>query len=285
MPLYALLPGTTPLSQFPVLLAAQHDAMRSLERGTTAPTLPVNGLLWNRTDAPTIGEAIYRYNGTSFVLLMDPEYAQINAGGTVTFAADQPMGTFKFTGLGAGTAAGHSVRFEQVVLVNGANAMTGALNMGSQKITSLAAGTDPSDAARLSQTTPSGMGRFRFLSGVTLAQQVDDAGTFIEIPGENDVPFTPRILHLRLTGEVRDQSDNDLHGTIDKEYTVRRWAADPGSLTIDASVTVGIRTVRVGVEWKTTSPRGVWVRVIRNDNDEYQNVQNVELMAIGGVAS
>lgn len=38
----------------------------------------------------------------------------ISKDGQTTYTGNQPMGTFKLTGLGAGTTAGDSVRFEQV---------------------------------------------------------------------------------------------------------------------------------------------------------------------------
>lgn len=41
--------------------------------------------------------------------------------------ANLPMGGFKLTGLGAGTGAGNSVRYEQALLLNGANTMVGDL--------------------------------------------------------------------------------------------------------------------------------------------------------------
>ena len=42
----------------------------------------------------------------------------INKAGTKAFAADQAMGGFKLTGLGAGTANGHSVRYEQLTALS-----------------------------------------------------------------------------------------------------------------------------------------------------------------------
>lgn len=140
----------------------QFDAARSHERGTTTPPYAVVGQLWAKTDHSTLGEALmYRATG-GFTLLMDPDFAQVNAGGTVAFAANQPMGGFKLTGLGAGAANGESVRYEQVVLRSGALAMTGNLDLGgntitnigadlsmaSRKITNLAAPSADSDAAR-----------------------------------------------------------------------------------------------------------------------------------------
>lgn len=47
--------------------------------------------------------------------------------GQQTPTANIPMGGFKFTGLAAGTGAGNSVRYEQVLLLNGANTMAGDL--------------------------------------------------------------------------------------------------------------------------------------------------------------
>lgn len=113
-------------------IETQNDAIRSLERGTTTPTILLTGALWNKTDyAWTAGnsDAIMRYNGSSHVLLMDPRCAQINQNGTVAFAANQPMGGFKHTGLGAGSGAGDSVRYEQVLLLAGGT-MSGSINMG-----------------------------------------------------------------------------------------------------------------------------------------------------------
>src|SRR3990167_4959415 len=46
--------------------------------------------------------------------------------GTQTITANIPMSTFIFTGLGAGTTSGHSVRYEQVLLLAGGT-MTGNL--------------------------------------------------------------------------------------------------------------------------------------------------------------
>lgn len=49
----------------------------------------------------------------------------ITKDGQTTPTANLPMGTFKLTGLGAGTAAGNSVRYEQVLLLTGGT-VTGA---------------------------------------------------------------------------------------------------------------------------------------------------------------
>lgn len=145
----------------------QDDAVRSHERGTTTPPYPVRGQLHCKTDHSTLGEAFMFYNGSTWTVFADPEAAQVNASGTVAFAANQPMGGFKLTGLAAGSANGDSVRYEQVLLLAGGT-MTGsitlsgsatitgfgaAMNMNSQKITNLAAPSDPSDAARKADVT------------------------------------------------------------------------------------------------------------------------------------
>lgn len=126
----------------------QDDAMRSNERGTTAPPYPTRGQFWARTDFPTISESIcYRKADDTWTLLMDPDYAQINAGGTVAFAANQALGGFIITGSGAATAAGHLTRYEQVMLLTGVNAMAADLNMNSHKITNVTTPSAGGDGA------------------------------------------------------------------------------------------------------------------------------------------
>src|SRR3990167_414043 len=84
--------------------------------------------------------------------------------GTQTVTANIPMAGFLFTGLGAGSAAGHSVRWEQVLSANGiklsaANGLT-------------ATGTTQSDALQLTSvinrvtTTASGTGVKLFSAAV-----------------------------------------------------------------------------------------------------------------------
>lgn len=67
--------------------------------------------------------------------------------GTRAFTADQPMGGFKLTGLAAGTAIGHSVRYEQAILVSGANAFAANQSFGGFKATNLADPTAAQEAA------------------------------------------------------------------------------------------------------------------------------------------
>jgi len=67
--------------------------------------------------------------------------------GSRAFTADQPMGGFKLTGLAAGSAAGHSVRYEQAILVSGANAFQADQSFGSFKATNLSDPVSAQDAA------------------------------------------------------------------------------------------------------------------------------------------
>lgn len=71
----------------------------------------------------------------------------IKKDGSVTYTANQPMGGFKLTGLGAGTTAGDSVRYEQVILRDGSQAFTGDQSMGSHKLTNVTDPTSAQDAA------------------------------------------------------------------------------------------------------------------------------------------
>lgn len=73
---------------------------------------------------------------------------KIQDDGSVPFAADQPMASHKLTGLSAGSAAGHSVRYEQVVLTAGTNPITGDQSFsGIAKITNLVDPTLAQDGA------------------------------------------------------------------------------------------------------------------------------------------
>jgi hypothetical protein len=71
--------------------------------------------------------------------------------GSQAFTANQAMGGFKLTGLAAGSGAGDSVRYEQAILTSGANAFAAAQSMGGFKLTSLADGTAASDAINKGQ--------------------------------------------------------------------------------------------------------------------------------------
>lgn len=168
----------------------QDDAVRGHERGTTAPTTyAVRGQFYAKTDHSTLGEALMYYNSSStFTLFADPEAAQINASGTIAFAANQAMGGFKLTGLAAGSGAGDSVRYEQVLLLAGGT-MTGsivlsgsatisgfgaAMDMNAKRIENLGAPTSDSHAARkqdVDKAAPTA-GTFSTSSGATASATI-----------------------------------------------------------------------------------------------------------------
>ncbi len=206
MPYQQLLVGAN-LSQFAASIETQHEQMRSLERGNLAmgePQIKPTGLLWNRTDWPGIGEAILRWNGSAWFLILDPDHAQINAGGTVAFTANQPMATKILTGLGAGTAAGHSVRFEQSILTTGNNAFAANQSMGGFRLTNLGAPVGDNDAARkidlatgtgkFFRTTGAGAGLIysNWTPGTTNFNQIINQTNFV--PGSAEIVIRGRLL-------------------------------------------------------------------------------------------
>lgn len=71
----------------------------------------------------------------------------IQKDGSVAFTANQPMGSFKLTGLAAGTTTGDSVRYEQAILASGVNAWSGNQSLGGNKITGSADPTSAQDLA------------------------------------------------------------------------------------------------------------------------------------------
>ncbi len=146
---------------------AQDEAIRSFERGGTEPTSKPHGLVWSCTNTSVLsglgfsgGEALVRWVTTGWALFADATKAQINAGGTVPFAADQSMGNHRLTNLQASGGASHAVRQDQVLLLSGTQAMAGDLDMNGNSlladggidldgagVTNLAAPTDAADAA------------------------------------------------------------------------------------------------------------------------------------------
>lgn len=147
------------LSQFATSIEAQHEAIRSQERGTTEPTIQTAGLQWSSTNTTILNnltggqiggpwpEAIVRWSGSAWVLVHDPRYPALNAGGTVKMAAQLPMNGNQIVGLGAGSSPGHVPRMDQCLLRDGSFAMTANLNAGGFKIVGLADPTSDGHAA------------------------------------------------------------------------------------------------------------------------------------------
>jgi|GEM_PF-3312203 len=291
------------LSEMQELHDLQDAAIRSFERGGDEPTdLPV-GLLWCCTDGTiltdvgtVLTEAMVRWNGSDWTLYSDPAQAQINAAGTVAFSANQPMGGFKLTGLAAGTANGDSVRFEQVMLVGGDNAMTGDLDLGGFKAINSGTATDPDDLVPLGQIEDlippfaamhwTQNNRDALGNGKPVVTQ-----DFASQPGTyTDVGRVPRELVLRITGQLIKQGGGGVaYPDFDEdEYVVRRWNADAtgGDTGTDASVVVatinplvGGLTLDIIVEWKysTTGPDsnlGFYLRFVETASGDFYWVRN-----------
>lgn len=263
---------------------AQDTAIISHQRGTTTPPYPQVGQFWVRTDYSGIGEAVMYYTASSsWTLFADPDFAQLNAGGTVAPVANLPMGGFKLTNLAAGSSAGDSVRYEQVCLLSGST-WTGNHNAGGNKLTNLGAPTSGSDAARLDDAQRDADGQFAFIENVVIQTDASPTTTY------NDVGFVPREVTLRLYGNVTDQADADLHGTMDEELTFRRWEGDGGAgfggttgKTLVKSVTVGSKTIHVYVEPKYTTPYGFWFSAERSDSGERVNIAMVQAFCHYGI--
>lgn len=75
------------------------------------------------------------------------EHEVIVPSGANAWTANQSVGGFVFTSLGAGTSAGHSVRYEQAILTSGVNAFAANQSMGGFKLTNNATPTASADAA------------------------------------------------------------------------------------------------------------------------------------------
>jgi hypothetical protein len=212
-----------------------------------------------------------RWNGSGWTGLMDLTQKQLNAGGTIAYAANQPMGGFIHTGLGAGSASGHSVRYEQVLLRNGANALTANLDAGTFKVTNLGAPSSSSDAARLADI-PTTTGKAWFNNNR------DAAGNSKPIKvrtGSGDTTnfceagFIPRRFVIRLWGTAR-RIDNDDNTGIDftgEEFEFTMWPADSTGgdtgqdypFRFHRATNGGGVNLDLYVEQKTGSPEGFYI--------------------------
>ena len=102
-------------------------------------------------DAAVIASSLQKSGGTmTGDLIMSG--GNINMG-TGYMAADLNMGTHKITGISAGVSGGDGVRYDQTVLRNGNNAMTGILNMGMNIIGNCGPASSPTDVVTYTQIT------------------------------------------------------------------------------------------------------------------------------------
>lgn len=251
MSVYSQVGFGTNLSAYVTAVEAQHEAMRSLERGTTEPPIMVHGMLWHRTDYPTLGNAIlWRKPDDTWQFLIDPDHGQINAGGTVDFAANQSMDGFKLTDLGAPTTNGDAARYEDAY----------ATAQGRQFFRTLA-------------TTPAAV------------VQTDAAPTTTF----NSLGYVPRKVSLRLYGDVIKESDASVPGTIDQVIEYTRWDEDVGAgfagtggKTAVWSGTIGATAITVYIEPKYTTAYGFWIS-IENGSAERYTAEVVQFVAEAGI--
>lgn len=254
------------LSQIVAADDAQDIAILSCQRGITQPSgdgAPLGNLWANSNGAAHgfVGDALMykRPDGTYYVLI-DPAHAVLNAGGTVLPTADIPFNSKKITGLAAGTANGHAVRYQQVLKVSeSTGALLADLDAGAFKVTNLAAPAGDAHAARRQDTFRSSHGRFVY--NATCAQEnastPDTTSEVCAELGSGIVSFVPRFSRLRLFGDVRLQSDNSVVGNIAAavERDVWRWnsqggdAGTGGTVLVD-TISAGAISVKVYVEWR-----------------------------------
>ena len=153
--------------------------------------------------------------------------------GTQTVTANIPMSTFIFTGLGAGTTSGHSVRYEQVLLLAGGT-MTGnllftdnTLDIGASGATrprTLYLGTSLSIAGGTAITSQTGTGGVVVMQGTpTLTTPVIGAAT------GTSATLTGVMSSATVAGAVVATQANMETGTaVDLVVTPGRQAFHPG---------------------------------------------------------
>ena len=106
------------------------------------------------------GRVVYNSTTSKLQVSNGTSFANIDAaalllaGGTLSGAL--AMGSNKITGLAAGTTAGDAVRYEQALLLAGGT-MSGNINANGNKVTGLAAATTNGDAVRYEQLTALGV--------------------------------------------------------------------------------------------------------------------------------
>ncbi|UYV13742.1 MAG: hypothetical protein NCW75_05520 [Phycisphaera sp.] len=230
MAIYTTTSSGTVISTFIGAIEGQHQAIMSHQRGTAEPTVKPTGTIWHRTNYPSLGEAFVIYDGSTFNLLLDPDHAQINAGGTVAFTANQSMGNKKLTNLLAGSAAADATRKDQQLLLDGSQAMTGALQMGNQRITSLGAPTAGTDAARLQDAT--GTNFYRTTGGApgSVIYSGWEPGTTTPFQVINETPFNPEACQILIKGQIRDaDSFSESITSLELVADIPRWRHETGN--------------------------------------------------------
>lgn len=155
--------------------------------------------------------------------LGDLPYLRTDGGNSMLADLSMGSGANRIVNLAAGTEPNHGVNYGQTVLRNGANAMTGNLDMGSNKITNLAPATQPSDAVRLDQIG----------SGFTSAAGYG-AGSY-----QFTVPAGVRSLRVRCVGGGGGGAGHPYPGSDYVAPWVHRKGGDGGDIVAIIAVTPG----------------------------------------------
>ena len=173
-------------------LAERIDEVPGIESLTSAK---ISGLAAGEKPA---GRVVYNSTTSKLQVSNGTTFADIDAaallkaGGTMSGAI--AMGSNKVTGLAAGTTAGDAVRYEQALLLAGGT-MAGAIAMGGSKVTGLAAATANGDAVRYEQITPK-LDSARVTSGVWAGTTDASGDATITLPtsptGNWAVTLTPK---------------------------------------------------------------------------------------------
>ena len=108
----------------------------------------------------------------------------IKKDGSVTYTGNQAMGSHKFTGLSAGSGAGDSVRYEQVMLLSGVNVMAANMDMNSNKIVNLANGVNPGDAVNYGQLSAVAGGAVSLTQNHILVGNASNISADVAMSGE-----------------------------------------------------------------------------------------------------
>jgi hypothetical protein len=223
------------MSQIVIFDDTQDEAIRSLERGNTLPTVLVTGLLHDSTSSTNIQnvdnpgtivsiathtEALIRYHGAGWNYLLDLRHPALNSGGTVKMGASLDLGGQKIVSLAAGMAIGDAIRKDQAVLVDGTQALTGDWSAGTNKITDLAAPTNPNDAARLADITGDvtrGRGAlFQNLNAAEIFSKNPVGGPIGTITHRlNETDFRPRRADIAIKARMNDSTDFGTNGQIE----------------------------------------------------------------------
>lgn len=183
---------TTSLSAFIVASHAQNEAIMSMQRGPTEPTIKPIGTLWSNTTAGKI----QHWSGLAWGDMFKPGVLHVAVDGSAEYTADQPMGGFILTGLGLGTASGHSVNFDQAILVSGDNPFEEDQSMGGHRLTDLGAPVDATDAVRKGYVD-SGFANVAKIEHI-LEPDIQVDGTDVI----NDIGFVPRKLVVRIYADI-----------------------------------------------------------------------------------